>query len=125
MSSGDTIRNFCWKFRTGSSGDRAPGTRYVTQRGNRRQRTFFCGEDYRSYLELMGQWWGVHQVAVWAYCSLLACTIAIESGCGPRSLARAGDAERAKHPIRAPGVRMRSIPERALLDFANCPPKIA
>jgi len=33
--------------------------------------------------------------------------IAIESGRGPRSLARPEDAERAKHPIRAPGVRMR------------------
>ncbi|HWU38555.1 MAG TPA: transposase [Candidatus Acidoferrum sp.] len=40
----------------------------ITQRGNRRQQTFFCDEDYRSYLELMGQWCGVHQVAVWAYC---------------------------------------------------------
>src|SRR5208282_3516491 len=41
---------------------------HITQRGNRRQQTFFCNEDYRSYLELMGQWCGVHQVAVWAYC---------------------------------------------------------
>src|SRR5271166_3831232 len=41
---------------------------HITQRGNRRQQTFFCDEDYRSYLELIGEWCGVHQVAVWAYC---------------------------------------------------------
>jgi hypothetical protein len=28
----------------------------VTQRGNRRQQTFFCDDDYRAYLELMVQW---------------------------------------------------------------------
>jgi putative transposase len=27
---------------------------HITQRGNRRQPTFFCDEDYQSYLELMG-----------------------------------------------------------------------
>ncbi len=47
---------------------RASLTHQITQRGNRRQQTFFCDEDYRSYLEHMGQWCGVHQVAVWAYC---------------------------------------------------------
>ena len=41
---------------------------HITQRGNRQQQTFFCDEDYRSYLELMGQWCGVHQVEIWAYC---------------------------------------------------------
>ena len=41
---------------------------HITQRGNRRQQTFFCDEDYRSYLELMEEWCGVHQVAVWTYC---------------------------------------------------------
>ena len=41
---------------------------HITQRGNRRQQTFFCDEDYRSYLELMGQWCGAHQVEIWAYC---------------------------------------------------------
>ena len=28
---------------------------HVTQRGNRRQTTFFCQEDYAAYVELMGQ----------------------------------------------------------------------
>ena len=27
-----------------------------TQRGNRRQQTFFHDEDYAAYLDLMGQW---------------------------------------------------------------------
>ena len=40
----------------------------ITQRGNRRQQTFYCDENYRSYLELMGQWCGAHQVEIWAYC---------------------------------------------------------
>ena len=44
---------------------------HITQRGNRRQQTFFCDEDYRSYLELMGQWCGAHQVEIWAYCLML------------------------------------------------------
>ena len=41
---------------------------HITQRGNRRQQTFFCDEDYEYYLELMGQWCTVHQVEIWAYC---------------------------------------------------------
>ena len=35
----------------------APGLpHHVTQRGNRRQQTFFCDDDYRAYLELRAQW---------------------------------------------------------------------
>ena len=35
----------------------APGVpHHVTQRGNRRQQTFFCEEDYRAYLHLMAEW---------------------------------------------------------------------
>jgi len=41
---------------------------HVTQRGNRRQQTFFCDDDYRAYLELMAEWCGQHKVQVWAYC---------------------------------------------------------
>ena len=40
----------------------------MTQRGNRRQQTFFRLEDYALYLELMGQWCGEHGMQVWAYC---------------------------------------------------------
>jgi len=47
----------------------APGyPHHVTQRGNRRQRTFFCDGDYTAYLELMAEWCGKHGVEVWAYC---------------------------------------------------------
>ncbi|MGF1611791.1 MAG: transposase [Kiloniellales bacterium] len=41
---------------------------HVTQRGNRRQQTFFEEADYRAYLALMAEWCGHHEVAVWAYC---------------------------------------------------------
>ena len=41
---------------------------HVTQRGNRRQQTFFCDEDYRAYIELMAEWCRKHDVAIWAWC---------------------------------------------------------
>jgi REP element-mobilizing transposase RayT len=41
---------------------------HVTQRGNRRQETFFGEEDYAAYLALLGEWCGRCGVAVWAYC---------------------------------------------------------
>ena len=41
---------------------------HVTQRGNRRQQTFFCDEDYSAYTELMAQWSTERGVAIWAYC---------------------------------------------------------
>jgi putative transposase len=41
---------------------------HITQRGNRRQTTFFCEEDYAAYLELMSQWCAQEGVQVWAYC---------------------------------------------------------
>jgi len=47
----------------------APGIpHHVTQRGNRRQQTFFNDEDFQSYLELMSEWCMKFQVEVWAYC---------------------------------------------------------
>ena len=47
----------------------APGfPHHITQRGNRRQPTFFCDDDYQCYLELMGEWCGVHHVQILAYC---------------------------------------------------------
>jgi len=47
----------------------APGIPYhVTQRGNRRQETFFSDEDYRAYLGVMAQWCYLCAVEVWAYC---------------------------------------------------------
>ena len=41
---------------------------HVTQRGNRRQRTFFSQHDYEAYLDLLATWCGRCGVEVWAYC---------------------------------------------------------
>ncbi len=47
----------------------APGIpHHVTQRGNRRQQTFFRPADYRLYRELMAECCGRCGVEVWAYC---------------------------------------------------------
>ena len=47
----------------------APGyPHHITQRGNRRQATFFREEDYRLYKQLMAEWCSFHGIAVWAYC---------------------------------------------------------
>ena len=41
---------------------------HVTQRGNRRQRTFFNESDYRAYIDLMAECCSRQGVEVWAYC---------------------------------------------------------
>ena len=41
---------------------------HVTQRGNRRQQTFFCDDDYRAYLSLLVEWCRRYDTRVWAYC---------------------------------------------------------
>ena len=41
---------------------------HITQRGNRRQQTFFGEEDYRAYVDLMSEWCSVHGVEIWSYC---------------------------------------------------------
>ena len=47
----------------------APGIpHHITQRGNRRQQTFFSDEDYQFYLELMSEWCIKYHVEAWAYC---------------------------------------------------------
>jgi len=47
----------------------APGyPHHVTQRGNRRQETFFNDEDYVAYLELLSEWTRKYHVEIWAYC---------------------------------------------------------
>ena len=47
----------------------APGfPHHVTQRGNRRQQTFFCDEDYQAYLGLMAEWCRKCRVEIWAWC---------------------------------------------------------
>ena len=41
---------------------------HITQRGNRREQTFFGAADYEAYIALMSQWCGRYRVEVWAYC---------------------------------------------------------
>lgn len=41
---------------------------HVTQRGNRRQQTFFNDADYGAYLELMSDWCREKGVQIWGYC---------------------------------------------------------
>ena len=41
---------------------------HVTQRGNRRQKTFFNDGDYVAYLELMAEWCREEGVEIWSYC---------------------------------------------------------
>lgn len=41
---------------------------HVTQRGNRRMKTFFCREDYAAYLALLAEARTDARVAIWAYC---------------------------------------------------------
>jgi len=47
----------------------APGIpHHVTQRGNRRQQTLFCDEDYQAYIDLMAEWCRKCKVEIWAWC---------------------------------------------------------
>lgn len=41
---------------------------HITQRGNRRQLTFFGDDDYKTYMSLMSEWCKKHKVEIWAYC---------------------------------------------------------
>jgi putative transposase len=41
---------------------------HVIQRGNRRQQTFFCDDDFITYREFMAHWCAKHEVEIWAYC---------------------------------------------------------
>jgi len=47
----------------------APGfPHHITQRGNRRQQTFFSDQDFKAYLALMSEWCLNYKVDIWAYC---------------------------------------------------------
>ena len=41
---------------------------HIIQRGNRRQKTFFCEEDYLVYIDLMAHWCRHYQVDIWSWC---------------------------------------------------------
>ena len=43
---------------------------HVTQRGNRKQQTFFCEDDYRFYLRLLSEQAKNAGTEIWAYCLL-------------------------------------------------------
>jgi putative transposase len=42
----------------------------ITQRGNRRQQTFFGDGDYAAYVELMAEWCREEAVEIGAYCRM-------------------------------------------------------
>ena len=68
---------------------------HVTQRGNRRQPTFFGDEDYEAYLDLMAEWCRRHGVEVWAYCLMPNHVHLVASPPSESALARAlGEAHR-------------------------------
>ncbi len=47
----------------------APGIpHHITQRGNRRQSTFFHESDYQLYLDLALEWSQAHGMRIWSYC---------------------------------------------------------
>ncbi|MEW5980395.1 MAG: transposase, partial [Acidobacteriota bacterium] len=74
----------------------APGVpHHVTQRGNRRQQTFFCDDDYREYIALVSEWCAKHCVRIWAWCLMPNHVHLIAVPSSPESLARAiGEAHR-------------------------------
>lgn len=41
---------------------------HVTQRGNRRQQTFFDDGGYAAYVELMAEWCRKEGAEIWCYC---------------------------------------------------------
>ena len=68
---------------------------HITQRGNRRQQTFFEDEDYQAYLDLMAEWCDRCGVEVWAYCLMPDHVHMIAVPAQKNSLARAiGEAHR-------------------------------
>ena len=68
---------------------------HVTQRGNRRQETFFNEGDYAAYLELMVEWCREEGVEVWGYCLMPNHTHLIAVPASEQSLRRAiGEAHR-------------------------------
>ena len=52
---------------------------HVTQRGNRRQQTFFNDGDYAAYLDLMAQGYSQRGVEIWSYCLMPNHLIAVPS----------------------------------------------
>lgn len=74
----------------------APGyPHHITQRGNRRQHTFFCDDDYHAYIDLMAEWCQHYDVAIWAWCLMPDHVHLIAVPSSEKGLARAiGEAHR-------------------------------
>jgi putative transposase len=70
---------------------------HVTQRGNRRQPTFFCLGDYRSYLEIAAAEFSAAAVEVWAYCLMPNHVHLIATPRRPEALAEAVGATHLKY----------------------------
>lgn len=62
---------------------------HVTQRGNRRQRTFFCEADYIAYLQIAAETFRAAGVEVWAYCLMPNHVHLIATPPAPEALAAA------------------------------------
>jgi putative transposase len=68
---------------------------HITQRGNRRQQTFFREDDYELYKDAMSQCCRIEGVAVWCYCLMPNHTHLIIVPPTPEALRRAvGEAHR-------------------------------
>jgi putative transposase len=68
---------------------------HITQRGNRRQRTFFCRDDYLLYIALTAEWFDRYEVQIWAYCLMPNHVHLIAVPASPEGLRRAiGEAHR-------------------------------
>jgi putative transposase len=68
---------------------------HVTQRGNRRQQTFFCDDDYLAYIDLMAEWCRAYNVAIWPWCLMPNHVHLIAVPANAEGLARAiGEAHR-------------------------------
>ena len=74
----------------------APGyPHHIIKRGNRRQQTFLCSDDYIVYTDLMAHWCKKHGVAIWAWCLMPNHVHLIAVPQTPDGLARAvGEAHR-------------------------------
>ncbi len=67
-----------------------PGTpHHITQRGNRRQQTFFRDSDYATYLQLAAEEFVAAGVEVWAYCLMPNHVHLIAAPSQPEALAKA------------------------------------
>lgn len=68
----EQIENFCLSMEAAMARMArvvVPGwAHHVTQRGNRRQQTFFCDADYVLYLKLMAEFFAKAETEVWGYC---------------------------------------------------------